>query len=242
MELQLHDWVDQHIYATGDFEDYTVQVFVHLLARGDTVVDIGANIGFFSILAAQTVGPEGLVIAFEPAPETRQRLERNLALNRIDNVLVRQEAVSDTDGEAVFFAGRREQSGGASLRAMSNSPSQYPVRVSRFDGMAWPHPSPRLVKIDIEGAELAALKGMAGLLRDSGPDLILEVTDSFLLQMGSSAQALTQYLFSFGYRCYMIDWDGLIPVDEWSTALPNQYNALFTRRAILPSGLRLKSN
>jgi hypothetical protein len=97
-----------------------------------------------------------------------------------------------------------------------------------------------LIKIDIEGAEHLALQGMVDLLRTSHPDLILEMTDEFLRQMGSSSAELYAYLTRFGYRMYRIDWDGFIPCGQWDDGLPRQFNALFTVRESLPRELALK--
>jgi hypothetical protein len=86
----------------------------------------------------------------------------------------------------------------------------------------------RLVKVDVEGAELQVLRGMAGLLRLQHPDLLVEVTDRFLRQLGDSAAALLEFLAQLGYVCYLISDDRVTRVEELGTALPQQWNAFFT--------------
>jgi FkbM family methyltransferase len=130
MELHLHDWVDQHIYATGSYEDDTGRVIAALVGPGDCAIDLGANIGYFTLLLARRVGPAGRVIAFEPAPATRLRLRRNLQLNAVANVEVREEAISDHDGQAVFAGGPPEHSGIASLRPGAPSEQSYSVQTA----------------------------------------------------------------------------------------------------------------
>jgi len=240
MDLDLRDWVDQHIYATGDYEDYTGKTILGLIGPGDAVADIGANVGFFTLLMARGVGPGGKVVAFEPAPTTRVRLLRNIALNRLANVEVREEAVADAEGEATFYSGPVKHSGVASLRAHGESDGSYKVRTSRLESCVPPGFRLRLIKMDVEGAEYRALVGMRNLLDRDGPDVIVEVSAHFLRDMGTSAQALIDFLLRLGYRMYWIDWNGLVMQSGWHEHLPQQFNALFTRRPALPEGLVVK--
>ena len=240
MGLQLNDWADQHIFATGNYEDYTAKVVNHLLESGDSAVDVGANIGFFTLLMAARVGPSGRVWAFEPSPSTRVRLRRNVELNHFANVTIREEAVSDVDGLSAFFCGRDDHSGVASLRPMPSSGSTYQVRTCRLPNVI-PSPSRlRLIKIDIEGAEHLALAGMELLLQKRQPDLIVELSDHFLREMGSSSADVYAFLSVNRYNMYIIDWNGLVKVERWSSEFPTQFNALFTTRQQLPAELRVK--
>jgi FkbM family methyltransferase len=240
MALDLRDWVDQHIYATGNYEDYTGKTILNLIGPGDHCADIGANIGFFTLLMARRVGRTGKVFAFEPASRTRARLRRNLELNALNNVEVRDEAVADANGEAMFYCGITEHSGIASLRANVDSDSSQRVRTCQFESCVPEGLRFRLIKMDIEGAEHLAVKGMHGMLDRDGPDLVVEVSDDFLREMGSSAAGLTNMLLAIGYRMFLIDWDGLVPVATWSAQLPQQFNALFSRRSTLPATLHVK--
>jgi FkbM family methyltransferase len=240
MELELRDWVDQHIYVTGNYEDTTAMAIEALLQPGDSCVDIGANVGFFTLLMAKRVGSNGSVWAFEPSSETRRRLVHNLALNRVTHVTVCDEAVSDVDGTQIFFGGRHDQSGIASLRPIQGSTASYEVRTCKLTSSIPQSMTPRLIKIDIEGAEHLALRGMSPLLQAERPDIVLEMSDHFLREMGSSSGEVHAFLSGFGYEMYVIDWDGFIRYSRWDDALPTQFNALFTVRKFLPSQLTLK--
>ena len=241
MRLQLNDWVDQHIYATGNFEDETASTIEALLEAGDVCIDVGANIGFFTLLMAQCVGASGSVWAFEPSPATRERLLRNVQLNQLTQVTVREEAVSNADGQRLFFGGADDHSGIASLRPLQVGSRSYEVRTCTLSACLPPSLAPRLIKMDIEGAEALALEGMRGLLEARHPDLIIEVTDPFLREMGSSGAELHGFLAQLGYSMYRIDWDGLVHYDHWDRGLASQFNALFTVRKELPGQLHLKS-
>ena len=241
MELQLHDWVDQHIWATGNYEDSTALTIEILLNRGDTCVDLGAHIGFFTLLMAQRVGPEGAVWAFEPSPQVRTRLLRNLTLNHVTNVTVREEAVADVDGKRRFFSGTDDHSSIASLRSLQSSSDSFEVRTCQLSSCFSGSIRPRLIKMDIEGAEHLALQGMKELLQDQYPDVILEMSDHFLKEMGSSSIEVYIFMTRLGYRMYRIDWDGLIGYQGWDSSLPTQFNALFTVTEFLPRQLNLKA-
>lgn len=242
MRLDLNEKLGQHVYATGNWEDYTALVMRQLVAPGDTVVDVGANVGFFTLLAAQCVGPTGQVIAFEPEPWASKRLVHNVGLNNPTCVTIRNEAVSDHDGQTEMFVGPAEHRGLTSLRPLNKFDGNIAVRTVRLDQAFPPETCVRLIKIDVEGAECMALSGMQKLLATARPEIVIEVTDRFLKEMGGSAKALYQFLRDSGYRMYVIDWDGLVPVHHWSVTLPAQFNALFTHMTSLPSQLRIKES
>jgi FkbM family methyltransferase len=241
MALQLHDWVDQHVWATGNYEDITAMTIESLLGAGNCGVDIGANIGFFTLLMAKRVGPQGAVWAFEPSPLIRKRLIHNINLNDMAHVIVREEAVANVDGQRTFFEGPVHNSGQASLRPLQVSNTCYEVRTCRLTSCLPGFIRPRLIKIDIEGAEHLALQGMREILQDHHPDLILEMSNHYLTEMGTSSSEVYAFLREFGYSMYSLEWDGLVAYQNWDTSLPVQFNALFTVRACLPSQLPLKA-
>lgn len=221
------------LYATGEYEAATTRVMKRLLEPGQTMVDVGANIGYFTLVAAQAVGPQGHIIAFEPAPAVRERLRRNLELNRATTVVVRDEALAAAPGVVEFYSGPEDDTGLASLRALPSS-RRTTVTQARFDDLRDPDRRIALIKMDVEGAEMAALEGMSGCLSRDSPDLIVEVTDEYLKGMGASAAALVAFLTGHGYSMYRIDHAGLVRLggaDALSKS-PGQFNALFTKRNI----------
>jgi FkbM family methyltransferase len=240
MQLHLDDWVDQHIYATGLYEDYTAHLLATLVRPGDWAIDVGANIGFFTLLMARQVGPTGRVVAFEPAASTRARLTHNIKLNHLTDVEIHAEAVAEVDGQASFFTGAKDHSGMASLRVLEQNSPAATVRTCRLDDCIAETQRVGLIKIDVEGAEHAAVRGMERTLRHWHPDLIVEISDDYLKEMGRSGQQLTDLVLGLGYRMYLIDWNGLVPLAGWAANLPAQFNALFTVRPELPATLVIK--
>ncbi|MFN7914586.1 MAG: FkbM family methyltransferase [Vicinamibacterales bacterium] len=241
MALDLGDWVDQYIYLTGQYEEPTTEVVKALVRPGDAAVDVGANIGYFSLLLANITGTSGAVWAFEPVPGTNQRLRQNVALNNASTITVRNEAVADNDTEQDIFAGPEDHSGIASLRPVDGSTHSVTVPVRRLTSCLPANTVPRLIKIDVEGAEYLALQGMKDILSAHHPDIVLEVSTEYLAEMGHSPVQIHQELAALGYRMYMIAWEGLVALPAWHSGLPVQFNALFTTRPSLPANIRIKT-
>ncbi len=107
-------------YATGRYEPAITALIRTVVRPNDAVVDVGANIGYFSLLSSRAVGPDGRVLAFEPAPMVRTALLANLALNRTRNVTVHDVALGAGDGEVRFFCGPEKDSGLGSLRRLDD--------------------------------------------------------------------------------------------------------------------------
>jgi FkbM family methyltransferase len=218
-------------YATGEYEPRTTAIIKQRVLPGATVVDVGANIGFFSIVAARAAGPSGRVLAFEPVTGTRAALEQNVALNGLTNVVIRSQALAAETGVATFYRGPAEDTGLASLRALATGGTLH-IQTCRFDDI-YDHVSPvALVKIDVEGAELGVLQGMRATLARYMPDIVLEVTDTYLRALGASAAQLIDFLHALGYRIWLIPEDGpLRPIAGESDleACPEQFNAFCSR-------------
>jgi FkbM family methyltransferase len=170
-------------YASADYRlgtnELPVQDALHeLLHPGGVFFDVGSNVGFFALLGAREVGPQGSVHAFEPVPRIAEAIRRNAALNGFENVHVHEVAVSDREGTAELLLAQHP--GGATL-----SPADAPedivgrttVPVVALDQLvaSGTVPVPDVVKIDVEGVEMEVLDGMAELLRTRRPALLCEL-------------------------------------------------------------------
>lgn len=206
-------FVENRICFFGEWEPSITAVFRKLLRPGDRVIDVGANIGYFTILSSMLVGETGRVFAFEPSVETRSRLHRNLELNGIQNVSVIPSAAWNETGTATFNKHPSDR-GGSSLRSIEGSIETETVDLvpieSAIDEAEWS--KIRLVKIDIEGAECHGVEGMARLL-ESNRDVVVitEMEDPKLQRFGRSAADL---LASFDQRGF------------FAFRIPNSYDAL----------------
>ena len=204
------------------YEPDIAEVFLRALRDGDTVLDVGANIGFFSLLAARLVGPGGRVIGFEPVADNLERLAANIAHNGLDTITFVEFPASDRIGDTVFHLNSDNQ-GGHSLWAPGDfppnarsreTPRSIATRTTTIDaertllGFA----TPRLIKIDTEGAEHRVLAGAAGLLRESRvPYVIAELHEFGLERMGSSQASLRGFMAELGYETFLLYQDGSLP-------------------------------
>lgn len=230
MVLDPKENIDRFIYFWGAWEPDEAWLIHRLLREGDAFVDVGANEGFHSLVGSRRVGPSGRVIAFEPVPPTIQRLRRNIRLNDLENIEVIAVACVDAPTEIRLSRSSWEQSSGVySIREQDGE--SWTVTGVRMDDVLRPFQGAvRLVKMDIEGAELLALRGFTNHLdRVDAPLVLCEVTDSFLKAMGASAQALYDFMLGFGYQPYCLRGRKLFPLDlSWATR-QFQMNVLFVK-------------
>lgn len=158
----------------GTYEEHVQLLFCQRIRPGDVVLDIGANVGFFTLLSSKLVGPDGHVYAFEPFPRNVYYLERHVRLNDVTNVTVQSLAIAATTGNARFGDG--ENASQARLSVIG----ELTVRTASLDDLLADGriPRPDFIKMDIEGAEGDALRGAAGLL-SRGPLTIVLSTHGY---------------------------------------------------------------
>jgi FkbM family methyltransferase len=200
------------IHFFGAYEPEVRAEIRRRLRPGDTAIDVGANAGWHTLLMACRVGPGGRVVAVEPNPSLRERLEHGIAINRLTNVRVDPRALADREGTRTFDAppaghvwdgaGRLtgDEVGGKPDAARST------VTVTTIDALAAERSLDRvaLIKIDVEGWEPAVLRGAATVLRMSRPALIFEYDPAYLERSGASGDELVDWLRSFGYQLYLL--------------------------------------
>ncbi len=153
----------------GTYERETQRILGQCIAPGAVVYDLGANVGFFTLLASKLAGRSGVVCSFEPLPRNLQYLERHLRLNDVENVRVFPIAVSSRSGTARFASAQSPSMGG--LRASG----EIEVKTESLDGLfeSGAVPPPAFMKIDVEGAEHDVLTGAARILRGCRPVILL---------------------------------------------------------------------
>jgi FkbM family methyltransferase len=218
-------YVERGILREGVFEQETVELFTALLAPGMTILDVGANIGQYTLIAARHVGERGRVHAFEPTPEVAARLRNNVALNGLGNVAIREAAVSDTTGEAVLYYSNPEDPGENSIvgatAGLAAPPSVRVPTITLDDYVAAQGlETVDVIKMDIEGAEPLALRGGRALLAgEQAPVIILELNPKTLAVSGSSQDELLGLLREYGYGYYPIATYGRDLPSPWSNGL-----------------------
>ncbi len=218
IRLSLPIWVDYNIYCLGLYERPLVEWFMRTLTPEATMIDVGAYIGQYALLAARHV-PNGHVIALEPHPESYQRLCQHVAANQVKNVTTLQQAASKQPGQASFELNDTVFCS-ALLPAEHASTKSIQVDVVTIDTLVHQAGLSRIdaIKIDVEGAAGQVLRGAHDTLATYHPRLIVEVSDQSAQTADDSPAAIFAFLHSLGYRLYILRWRGitstLVSVDE----------------------------
>lgn len=207
-----------HLYGGWEAE---VQMLLSQIVKPSMVCyDIGANYGMFSLLMARRVGAAGKVFSFEPMPEIGASLEENARLNDLTNMHLVAAAVSNNVGEAQFVVGHHDGAGhltsaGRGNREQTEKERKVTVSVTTVDAfVAEGNPLPDLMKIDIEGAESAALEGARQTLAARKPLLMIELhTPTEDVKVGALLRAA-------GYQAFRVDEPGLPAVKDMSKGFP----------------------
>lgn len=188
----------------GSYEFEKQELFSSQVPGGGVVYDVGANAGFYSLLASKLVGPSGHVIAFEPQPRNLRYLRAHVRLNRLDNVTVLDLAVGDRPGTAKFNSAIGSATGSIDERG------DIEVRVSSLDALEASAviPPPSLIKMDIEGGELAALNGAQRILAAYHPLLLLATHGTKV------HEACIELLQGIGYELTAVAGSSIYNTDE----------------------------
>ena len=172
------DWQIHRSFAYGTWEPEVVQAMQREVTPGMNVLDLGAQSGFYTLLLSRLVGPNGRVFAFEPLPANFRLLDENVRLNNLRNVVVSDEAVAQVSGELSFPFPHHEKSLVAGPLHKDDNLGILTVQGISLDDIALRAKVPiDFVKMDIEGAEWAALQGAERVLREFHPRLMIELHD-----------------------------------------------------------------
>ena len=200
------DLIQRRLYGFGVWEPDLTRWIATRLEPGDTFVDVGANIGYYALLAAKRVGWSGAVVAVEASPRIFAMLQDNLVRNRAHNVRAVNIAISDRPGVATLFSGPSWHIGLTSTVEVPDSAFECEIPTAPLREILQPEEvaTARLVKIDIEGDEWSAVKGLVpllGLLRPEA-EIVVEVHPEGLSQRGHGAEDFMRVLVDAGYHAY----------------------------------------
>ena len=160
-------------YWLGTYELEKQKFFEKVVKKDDVVYDIGANVGFYTLLASELIGPNGRVFAFEPLPRNIFYLKKHIKLNKLNNIAIIEAAVSDKKGVLNFSEYESNATGRLGKEGQLKVSSVVLDDLLK-DGKILP---PNVLKIDVEGAEAEVLKGAGDILSKHRPDIFLSIHD-----------------------------------------------------------------
>lgn len=194
-------------YSSGELpERGTVSLMERLLRPGDTFVDVGANVGAYTLLGGRKVGPSGRVIAIEPLPSTSRMLGLTVAINGLSDVVeLHQCALGAQAGRATIYAG--VTSGHSSMIHFDELGDEFDVEV-KTGASVLGRRKPRLIKIDVEGSELDVLEGLGAFVQASASvALIVECSPVHIRRSGLSVEQWIERLRSLNKDIWVIEND-----------------------------------
>ncbi len=208
MRLRLGDSIQAQIFYWGHSEPHLIDWFRSQVKPKSIVLDVGAHCGQYALIASQAK-PDVQVYAFEPDEENARDLQFNIEENQLENIHVLQVAVADRVGRCRLYSDDRH----FGFTNYSLAPGEEfftgqtrEVDVVSLDRVIAPTQQPVcLIKLDIEGAELLALRGAEAILRRDHPSLMLEVDARWTQNLGYEPRSVLAYLADLGYDCYWID-------------------------------------
>lgn len=231
----------EHFRRGFCYESDLAWVMFRVLRDGDNAVDVGAHIGFFTLLMSRLVGQYGHVAAVEPGSNNLPMLRQHLESNRVSNVTIYQQPLWSKPQPVTFWL-NSDNAGGNALFDPANwwsndksraNPQPIAMQSDTLDRVAGGK-TIRLIKIDTEGAEQHILAGAAETLERDHPYVLVELNPHGMLQAGYTAETMRAYMDQFGYSLFFLHADDRIPslIPEGTKIIYNDevtiINALFS--------------
>ena len=234
LKVNLDEWIQQQVYFFGVWDEPGSNFLKKHVKEGDIFIDIGANIGCYTLLAAKLVGQKGKVIAFEPVSNVFERLKYNVELNNAKNIELNCKAVYSGSGTINLFLACSDNLGMASVfhhdaengiteKVETVSMDNYilTTKLNRVD----------FIKIDVEGAELFVLRGMKMVLETLRPVIIMEISGEVIKCSGIIEDELLTFIKNLNYIPKGIDKEG--------NAVEMEKNQAYTNFVFFPDNQRI---
>lgn len=206
LTCNLDDLISRTIFYFGFWEPNNSALMAKILKPGDVFVDVGANIGYYTLLASRLVGSTGKVVAVEAAPVIYGRLQANVQANKADNVRLLNVAVSDSVGELDIYGGTKWNRGATSTLSQDGQVPEARVAAAPLDTLLTEDELKRvaLIKIDVEGAESRVLRRLLGTLHlySPGMRILVELAPQIC---GKDLEPVFDALLAAGFDAFAIE-------------------------------------
>ncbi len=221
-------WIGAKIVYTGDYEPTLKKTFKEVIKKGDTILDIGANIGFHTLYFAELTGETGKVIAFEPVPTNFAKLTYNVGLNTFKNIELRNIAL-----------GNKAENISIKADINSNNPGAYHLFDREGDVLINCQIGDELIKdqpidfikIDVEGYESFVIDGLTQTIKKNKPIIVFEYDSSYHLRTGLPHDFIFNLLVPFNYTFFAISIRGLIEIENVSEIKSSNILAIVKKHA-----------
>jgi FkbM family methyltransferase len=212
--------IERDLIVKGVFSPHLYDVFTTRIQRGNTVVDVGANIGYFTLLFSKIVGENGKVYSFEPVSQIYAKLQNNIEINRAGNIVAENCALGEE--QSVTTINYQESSLGQSsfVNKIQHGVSEK-VHVVTLDSYLGKFDTLDFIKIDIEGFEFQALRGMQKTLSKFMPSVVMEFSPLLYRNIDEDylgySRSLLNFMVKLGYQIKNIDGEYLEDINDIRT-------------------------
>ncbi|MDP3941909.1 MAG: FkbM family methyltransferase [bacterium] len=201
------DVISQELILSHKWEEYETELFKKNIKKGDIILDIGAHIGYYTLIAARIVGSNGRVYAFEPDPKNFSLLKKNVEENRYKNVVLINKAVSDTDGDLKLFLASKN-TGDHRIYKPKERRKSVKIQSITLDNFFKNNYRVDLIKLDIQGSEVRAIKGGQKIIKlNKNIKILTEFWPRGLKLSGSSANEYIGLLTENKFQIYDVNKD-----------------------------------
>lgn len=220
INVNTHNFIEASIYYLGDYEPWVKKHFKLLIHQGDVVLDVGANIGFHSLYFSTLTGPKGKVIAIEPINQNFLALQNNIALNGFDNIISVQKALANETRDIQIHIDPEAKNPGA-FSLLEQGIKNISISCVKGDDLVEELGLKKInfIKIDVEGYELEALKGLSLTIQRSRPVIIFEYDRAYQIKALHAPNEIFSFLNSFNYRFECIDGYGNTQAFEYNNTV-----------------------
>ncbi|HEX5284654.1 MAG TPA: FkbM family methyltransferase [Bryocella sp.] len=213
--LNPSDYIHRNLFWLGTHDRWDTFHIKRMLPQGAVFFDVGSNFGYYSLTIGQYLAGHGYVFAFEPHPANRARLERNIALNHLqESITVVPDALSDSAGTA-HMTKRPDNTGAAHIADQGDTEIEVSTLDTRVDELRLARLD--FVKIDVEGFEAHVLRGGERSLKRFRPNMLIELLPEQLERAGSTTRMVYSLLQDYRYELYTADRDRIVPLKTWPT-------------------------
>jgi FkbM family methyltransferase len=205
MECDTTTWIGAKIFYLGDYEPELKLAFKTIIKKGDTILDIGANVGFHSLYFAELAGKNGKVLAFEPVPYNFDVLNTNIKLNSYENINVKNIALGNKNEQLLIDADENSENPG-SFNLFANN-GQVAIKCAIGDEVI--KEKVDFIKIDVEGYEAFVINGLINTIETYKPNIVFEYDVNYIQKTGLPKNYIVDLLSPLGYSFHLITRQGM---------------------------------
>lgn len=219
-ELDLEVAGNRDFFFLGKYEADVTWVIENFLGDGDVVIEAGIDVGIHTGFMAKKVSTRGFVHAFDPLPSAIEDTRRHLSLNKLMNVVLNQTAVGEQEGKAIIYSFYNLPRAHSSLKnlGINHNKAQDCTVITIDDYVFDRHIGElKLIKLDIEGSEMAAVKGAMRSILNMRPLVVIEANDITSKEFGYQPKDIKEWFEKFSYDCFVLrrtKWINVIQEEE----------------------------